>query len=94
MLAKATIDPGSSQLHQQLLDAGTGMTQYTITYDCDEPTDTQQLFTHLKQRYQATLIAINKGGDLTINPDIDLIVHSGDTIHYIASHRIQSIQWK
>ncbi len=95
MLAKATIDPGSSQLHHQLLDANNGMTQYSIKYDAPDSTPIQQLFVFLKLRYHATLIAIDKGqGEgLVINPDISVPVDQGDTLFYIAEHRIKYIQW-
>lgn len=92
MLAKAAIDPGSSQLHHQLLNANEGMTQYAVAYEASATT-IEHLFQYLKQRYQATLIAIDQGDGLQVNPELTLSVNPGDVLFYIANQRIQDIVW-
>lgn len=96
MLAKSAMDPGSSGLHQQLLDSNNGMTQYSITYDQGSDSQFERLFHLFKRRYNAILIAIsNQNFDsVEINPDLDQTIKSGNVLFYIASERIVDINWQ
>ncbi|MEH0688672.1 two pore domain potassium channel family protein [Vibrio cholerae] len=95
MLAKAAVDPGSSALHQELLASTRGMTQYSTTL----PTgfiqrDIAPIFDYMKRTHQATLIAIDVGEGIELNPDLDRQVKAGDKLFYISDERIESFQWQ
>ncbi|NHO88638.1 two pore domain potassium channel family protein [Pseudoteredinibacter isoporae] len=96
MIAKSTMDPGSSALHHELLDVDQGMTQYSILYDGDETISIGDVFPFMKSRYEATLIGIKHGDDeeLNINPCLSEEIAPGDRIFYIADERIASIHWQ
>lgn len=89
MLARSTLDPGSSLLHKQLLDSTEGMTQYSIQYD-GQSTQIKPLFDHFKQQLGATLIGIQPINcqHMNLNPDLTHEVRSGDTLFYIAAKRL------
>lgn len=93
MLARSSLDPGSSLLHKQLLDSTDGMTQYSLVYD-GASTHVQPLFEHFKQRLSATLIGIqpNDCEHMILNPDLNQPVHAGDTLFYIAARRLSPSQ--
>lgn len=93
MLAKSTVDPGSSLLHKQLLDSTEGMTQYSMVYE-GEAAPFKSLFYHLKSSFDCTVIGIKRASDksISINPSLDETLHSGDTLFYIAEKRLQSGQ--
>ncbi len=94
MLAKAAVDPGSSALHQELLASTRGMTQYSTLYPTEQPdTTVEQVFLHIKDKYQATLIAIDSGSGIELNPSLETAIPSGSSIFYIADERIDSFNW-
>lgn len=92
MLAKSTIDPGSSLLHKQLLDTTDGMTQYSIVYPQQKMCDFSALFTDFKHRHKATLIGIKYAGKshIDLNPALDSPVNTGDILYYISEKRLSS----
>ncbi|MCG9596789.1 potassium channel family protein [Vibrio sp. Isolate25] len=95
MLAKAAVDPGSSALHQELLASTRGMTQYSTTYPEDAAaTDVQSIFVYIKRAYQATLIAIDTGKGIELNPDLDTVIPPRTKLFYIADERIESFEWE
>ncbi|MGV2990425.1 potassium channel family protein [Vibrio sp. E150_011] len=94
MLAKAAVDPGSSALHQELLSSTRGMTQYSTRYPNDATeTTVDTLFHWMKKDYQATLIAIDSGTGITLNPDLEQPIQAGCKLFYIADERIDSFSW-
>lgn len=96
LLVKAAMDPGSSALHQELLNAGRGMTQYSVDYPMDQPAiAVQQIYTSLKSRYGATLLAIAESPQHTpqLNPSLEHPVKPGSVIYYIADNRIHNFEW-
>ncbi|HAS6348395.1 TPA: two pore domain potassium channel family protein [Vibrio vulnificus] len=94
MLAKAAVDPGSSALHQELLASTRGMTQYSVQYPKDQPdTSVDVLFTFLKRQYEATLIAIDVGSGIELNPHLERTIPAGSKLFYIADERIHSFAW-
>jgi voltage-gated potassium channel len=96
MLAKAAVDPGSSALHQELLSSTRGMTQYSTYYpEGAEPITVAPIFSVFKERYQATLIAIDhgKGQGIELNPELDVEVAGGSKLFYIADERIPEFNW-
>ncbi|MGB0734132.1 MAG: two pore domain potassium channel family protein, partial [Pontibacterium sp.] len=96
MMVKASMDPGSSVLHEELLSADEGMTQFSVVYprDC-EPTHVHRLFMPLREQYNATLLAVDirDGKGLQINPALDSLVEPGAVLYYIAKKRIPNIDW-
>ena len=96
MIAKSAVDPGSSALHHQLLDVENGMTQYSVKFNGSSAITVRSLFSAFKEKYAATLIGIsNQGyGSIQLNPSLDLTVHPGATVYYIADERINSIEWE
>ncbi|NOH72994.1 two pore domain potassium channel family protein [Vibrio pectenicida] len=95
MLAKAAVDPGSSALHQELLASTRGMTQYSTLYPQDaNDTKVESLFSFIKKEYQATLIAVDTGSGIKLNPKLSFQVSAGSRLFYIADERIETFNWK
>lgn len=95
MLAKSAVDPGSSALHQELLASTRGMTQYSTLYPLDlSPLSVETAFDFLKRHYQATLIAVDIGNGIELNPELDRTITPGGKIFYIADERVEQIDWR
>ncbi|WMN88198.1 ion channel [Vibrio parahaemolyticus] len=94
MLAKAAVDPGSSALHQELLASTRGMTQYSVIYPENQPTTRiENLFGFIKKHHHATLIAIDLGEGIELNPDLSTEVPPNSKLFYIADERIEDFAW-
>jgi voltage-gated potassium channel len=97
MLAKSAFDPGSSLLHHDLLDVNHGQAQYSISIPAHiPPLKVEHIFETLKRKYRATLIGMAKAEEklnILVNPDLNLILSSGDKIFYIADERIIDMHW-
>lgn len=96
ILVKSAMDPGSSELHYELVHLGDDETQYAVTYPDTVPSQAlEKLFLTLKQRHNATILAIRDGQDnrLRVNPDLAYEVQPGDIIYYVADRRIKDWQW-
>lgn len=96
MQVKACMDPGSSSLHQELLNADKGMTQYSFTYPDDQRAVTVgTLFQRLKETYNATLIGLSEmnSESISVNPVLDTKVEPNSRIYYIADERIHNLDW-
>ena len=94
MLAKAAVDPGSSGLHHELLSTTKGMTQYSVTYpDNAATTSIEALFATFKHHHDATLIAIDTGDGVELNPSLQKVVTPGAKLFYISDERIPQFQW-
>jgi voltage-gated potassium channel len=91
MLAKSTMDPGSSLLHKQLLDGTHGMTQYSVLCSGKAVT-TEVLFTHFKQNLSATIIGVKPKSErrIRINPSLEEMINVGDVLYYIANRRLSA----
>ncbi|MCG9578660.1 ion channel [Vibrio tubiashii] len=95
MLAKAAVDPGSSALHQELLASTRGMTQYSTTYPSEQKTiKVEDAFQFMKRDYQATLIALDVGQGIELNPELEKEILPGAKIFYIADERIEGFDWR
>ncbi len=96
MMAKSAMDPGSSILHHELLDVDHGMTQYSMAYRGRSGITVRDLFSLLKERYDATLIGVSNGGysSIQVNPPLTMTLNSGSTLYYIADERINSVDWE
>ncbi|WP_299018313.1 potassium channel family protein [uncultured Photobacterium sp.] len=94
MLAKAAVDPGSSELHHELLSTTEGMTQYSVRYPANSPSTTiEALFATFKQDYEATLIAIDTGDGVELNPSLQREVPPGCKLFYISDERVNNFRW-
>lgn len=94
MLAKAAVDPGSSALHQELLASTRGMTQYSVDYPSDlKPLPFESAFRVMKKEYQATLIALDIGDGIELNPELSREISPGAKLFYIADERIERFDW-
>ena len=96
MIVKSAMDPGSSILHHELLNATTGMTQYSVVVPEHLPElSVRDLYIPLKEHYGATLIAVDldSDGKPEVNPALDQRVKAGCTVYYIAQQRLKSIDW-
>ncbi|RTZ15697.1 two pore domain potassium channel family protein [Vibrio aquaticus] len=94
MLAKAAVDPGSSALHQELLASTRGMTQYSTIYPSTlSQISVEQAFDFMKRHYQATLIALDIGKGIELNPELERDILPGAKVFYIADERIDDFDW-
>ncbi|MEF1289690.1 potassium channel protein [Vibrio sp. M260118] len=94
MLAKAAVDPGSSALHQELLASTRGMTQYSVEYPTElAAIKVEDAFQLMKRDYQATLIALDNGQGIELNPELNREIVPGAKIFYIADERIEQFNW-
>ncbi len=94
MLAKAAVDPGSSALHQELLASTRGMTQYSVVYPEHQPTTKiENIFSFIKKHHHATLIALDIGSGIELNPDLDTEVPPNTKLFYISDERIETFAW-
>lgn len=96
MMVKSAMDPGSSILHHELLNAETGMTQFSTVVPANLPEITvRDLYIPLKEQYGATLIAIDldNDGKPEVNPSLEKRVKPGCTLYYIAEQRLKQLNW-
>ncbi|MEF1253495.1 MULTISPECIES: potassium channel protein [unclassified Vibrio] len=95
MLAKAAVDPGSSALHQELLASTRGMTQYSTVYPQSmSPIKVELAFDYMKRHFHSTLIALDVGKGIELNPDLEREIVAGAKIFYIADERIENFEWE
>ncbi|KPU83364.1 potassium channel protein [Psychromonas sp. PRT-SC03] len=99
MMVRSMQDPGSSQVADQLFSTLRGATLYCLQVPKGIKSCLfSDLFTHFKAQHQIILIALSpfKNGDnMQINPHKDVIVKSGDHLHYIADERFyaEELSW-
>ncbi|MGI0118887.1 ion channel [Zooshikella sp. RANM57] len=95
LMVKSAMDPGSSQLHHQLLSVAHGMTQYSVTYpEGGSPIAFSKIFHVFKEKHKATAIGIEQNGQLMVNPALDHQILPGNRVYYIAEKRILQINWE
>ncbi len=94
MMAKAAVDPGSSELHHELLNTRKGMTQYAVEYPANaHHTTVNALFLRMKTDYDATLIGLRRDNEVMLNPALDADIKPNDLLFYIADERIDDFKW-
>lgn len=98
LLAKSVIDSGSSLVHNELVSAHKGQTQYSMKVPEDKGVTTFKIrcvFMILKEDYEATVMGIRRKGEdnVTINPKLSTEIFPGDTIFYISDERINFEDW-
>lgn len=94
LLAKSAVDPGSSKLHQELIRADKGMTQYAAIYPKKaEKIKVSDVFLYLKEQHDAILIALDHGAGIELNPSLDAYIQPGSKVFYIADERVDDLSW-
>lgn len=89
LLVRASQDPGSSAVINELLSVGQGATQYRLRLPAELRATFGELYLLFKDRYNATLIGYQSGARsvMVVNPPNSTPVQGGD-LFYIASARI------
>jgi len=96
----ANINPNAHLLAYFKDDAlGQLLSQHCPKAECIPAVDLAQtnvdaLFSFLKKHHQATLIAVDVGQGIELNPHLDRKVPSGAKLFYIADERIHSFEWE
>ncbi|STO98298.1 ion channel [Grimontia hollisae] len=94
MLAKSAVDPGSSELHHELLNTRKGMTQYAVAYPANaQYTTVENLFVRMKRKHDATLIGFRRDSQVRLNPSLDQEIRPNDLLFYIADERVLDFTW-
>ncbi|WP_462378812.1 potassium channel family protein [Pseudomonas sp. Marseille-QA0892] len=90
MLVRASQDPGSSAVVNELLCVGQGATQYRHVLQDSVQTTCADLYIKLRQEHDAILIGYRAKGaaQFVINPVNHMPVYGGE-IFYIANNRLQ-----
>ena len=93
MLARSSVDPGSSQLHQQLLDPTIGSSQFSGIYTGDKTVSFKDAFITMKESYNATLVGIRdvNSSAVTLNPPNTHQIKNGCLLYYIAESRLNQL---
>lgn len=91
-LVRAAQDPGSSRVHQALLSVMTGNTLFSLRLPDNAPLRTfEELLIEFKRSHNATIVAVADdalGKGLMLNAPASKHVGPGQTLYYIAPHRI------
>ncbi|MEO8132743.1 MAG: potassium channel family protein [Betaproteobacteria bacterium] len=94
MMVRSAQDPGSSRVHQDLLSVVKGQTQFSMRIPAGAPPLRYgKLFSVLKERHNATLVAVAEdvfGKGLELNAPADHPVGPGAVIYYIAAKRVSA----
>ena len=97
LLARAARDPGASRLADLMFAGGTVDTAYSMRLPEDTgPIVYFEALTRLKRSNGLTLIGLgDEQGHVDLNCTADRVVNGGDTLYYIADHRILAgeIDW-
>ena len=99
LLVRTADDPGSSRVPKILLSTLVGPTLFSLRVPEDgNATRFADLFLAFYQQHQATLLGVASGraaDEIFLNPPADRIVMSGETLYYIAEHRLtsESVAW-
>jgi voltage-gated potassium channel len=90
MMVRACQDPGSTQVHEQMLSAATGPTQYRVQLPAGYESTFGTIYQTFKERWNATPLGIARSatGGLEMNPTSDTMVTGEQYIFYIADSRI------
>lgn len=97
LLARAARDPGTSRLAALMFADGTVDTAFSMRLPADmSPIVYFDALTGLKRSNGLTLIGLgDQQGHVDLNCAADRVVNAGDTLYYIADHRVlaSAIDW-
>lgn len=98
MLARSAQDPGSSEVQRQIISPIDSPTQFRLVVPSGAPSFRYgQSFAFFKRAHDATLIAIGRAGTpVAVNAPVDEPVGAGDSLFYVAAHRLlpDEIDWR
>ncbi len=97
MLARSAQDPGSSEVHRQILSPLDSPTQFRLVVP---PRSSGFLYgdamAFFKERYDATVIAVHRtDGRIDVNAASQTPVSGGDALFFLAAHRLRvdDVDW-
>ncbi|MFT5604721.1 MAG: voltage-gated potassium channel [Paracoccaceae bacterium] len=92
LMAQELQDRESSEIIHQLVSnlSGQNLYRYDIPADEDLSRKFSGIFVGVKDRHQATIIAV-KNGEVTLNPDLEMEIRGGMSLFYTAVSRIDNI---
>ena len=89
LLTEEAIDPGITQVYNDLMSSGGHGNTYSTTLPPGFPHGTfGACQTHFGRTFGATVIAVRDGDGLVISPQWDRAVDAGTTLYYVGSQRI------
>ena len=91
LLSEEAVDPGITQVYNDLMSSGGHGNTYSLTVPAGFPHRTVgDAQTWLGRTHAATLLAVRDRGDLTVSPPWDRPVETGATLYYVAAERIDA----
>ncbi len=91
LLTEEAVDPGITQVYNDLMSSGGHGNTYSLRVPRDFPHATfGESQTHFGRSYGATLLAIRTADGLIVSPAWDMPVGDGATLYYVGSRRISS----
>ena len=91
LLSEEAVDPGITQVYNDLMSSGGHGNTYSLTVPAGFPHRTVgDAQTWLGRTHAATLLAVRDRGDLTVSPPWDRPVEPGATLYYVAAERIDA----
>jgi voltage-gated potassium channel len=97
MLARSAQDPGSSEVHRQIVSPVDSPTQYRLVVpEGVAGIDYGRAFAFFKERYDATVLGLHRpGGAVMVNAPATAPVAPGDALFFLAAHRLlpNEIDW-
>ena len=93
LIARAAMDHGISVVLTELVSSEQGQDLHKIPLPEEFDSQTfMTVFVEMKQRYNQTIVAIQKGGDgqVVSNPDGELVLKKGDHLIQIAPHKTEA----
>ncbi|GIB80001.1 cation:proton antiporter regulatory subunit [Vibrio cholerae] len=72
-----------------------GQTQYGIEVKSEYSFKLMDIFIDFKQKTESTIIGMRRRNEkvVILNPDLETIIHPGDTLYYISDERVDFDQW-
>ncbi len=89
LLTEETVDPGITQVYNDLMSSGGHGNTYSVRVPRSFPHTTfGDCQVHFGRTYGATLLAVRAGDALVVSPEWDRPVEPGTTLYYVAGSRI------
>ncbi len=97
ILARCAQDPGSSEVHRQIVSPIDSPTQYRLVVpDGVAGVDYGRVFAFFKARYDATVLALHRPGEaVEVNAPAATPLAAGDALYFLAAQRLlpHEIDW-
>jgi len=90
LLSEEAVDPGITQVYNDLMSSGGHGNTYSVKLPRDFPHTTfGDCQMHFGRTFGATLLAVRDGDSLVVSPPWDRPVEEGTVLYYVASERIE-----